>query len=187
MESWLLIVIHQIIFQGMFALKNIVLSKKLGVNIRGHNREATIATNAFALFIIISLTISYLEPAFGKIKLISGSVAMTAGITLAVLSILISAAALVSLKDSWRVGVIKEQRTELVTTGIYGFSRNPYFLSYALMFFAYTILLQDIILLSLSTVCLFLIHKMVIKEEQYLLSVHGDSFLKYMDSTPRYL
>lgn len=187
MESWVLIVIHQLVFQGMFILKNITLSKSLGVNIRGKNPEAISSTAAFALFIIITLTISYFDPTFAQIELIRSDAATAIGIILAGSSIVIAAAALMHSKDSWRVGVIEEQRTELITTGIYRFSRNPYFLSYSLMFFSYTILLQNAVLLFLSIVCLFLVHKMVLKEEQYLFSVHGESFMEYKGSTPRYL
>lgn len=187
MEPWLIIAIHQIVFQGMFALKNITLSKKLGINIRGKNPEATLSTIIFALFIITSLAISSIAPTLGQIELASSNTAMIIGLTLAVLSTLISAAALISLKDSWRVGVIENQRTKLITTGIYKFSRNPYFLSYSLMFFSYTILLQNIILLSLSIICLFLINMLVVKEETHLFSVHGEEYLEYKNSTPRYL
>ena len=37
------------------------------------------------------------------------------------------------MKDSWRAGIPDKDKTELVTTGIYRFSRNPAFLGFDLM------------------------------------------------------
>lgn len=187
MKLWTLMLLHQLAFQGMFVLKNITLSRKLGVNIRGANPEAVLSTITFALFIIISLAISLFDPAVGQRLAGSLDPAMVAGSTLALLSLVISAAALVSLKDSWRVGVIDDHRTQLITTGIFRFTRNPYFLSYILLFFSYTILLKNIYLLLLTLFCLFLIHRMVLKEESYLSAVHGESYQEYTRSTRRYL
>ncbi len=42
-ETWVVILLHQIIFQGMFIVKNINLSRKIGKQIRGKNQEATIS------------------------------------------------------------------------------------------------------------------------------------------------
>ena len=89
--------------------------------------------------------------------------------------------------DSWRVGVLEDQKTELVTTGIYRFTRNPYFVSYFLMLAAYTVLLQNFILFGLSILGFLFVHKMIIKEEKYLYSVHGDAYVEYKTKVPRYV
>lgn len=39
-----------------------------------------------------------------------------------------------NMRDSWRVGVSKTDRTELVTSGIYQISRNPAFLGFDLLY-----------------------------------------------------
>ena len=38
------------------------------------------------------------------------------------------------MKDSWRAGIPDKDKTELVTTGIYRYSRNPAFLGFDLMY-----------------------------------------------------
>ncbi len=103
------------------------------------------------------------------------------------LSLLIAAASLFHLGDSWRVGVLEEQKTQLVTTGIYAHSRNPYFVSYIIMFAAYTILAQSAILLAMLLASVALIHAMIKKEEQYLLASHGQAYEEYMQNVGRYL
>ncbi len=183
----LIIVIHQLIFQGMFVLKNILLSKKIGKSIRGKNKEANFSIAFFILFIGAAAGLSTLDQAPAQIHLLGKTVAIISGLGLLLLNLIISGASLMNLKDSWRVGVIDNQKTELVTAGIYQFTRNPYFVSYFLMFAAYTIILQNLLLLVLSVIGFFFVHYMIIKEEKYLSSIHGQAYLQYKSKVARYL
>ena len=187
MKLWLVILFHQIIFQGMFFAKNISLRKKTGNEIRGKNKEANISIYLFITFITLALGMSFFQLSFGKVQILSGQLALHLGLTLLLLNILVSAASLLHLKDSWRVGVLEDQKTILVSNGIYRFTRNPYFVSYLLMSAAYTILLQNLLLLGLSVILFFAIHKMIIKEEEYLYSKHGDEYTQYKAKVPRYI
>ncbi len=171
----------------MFVIKNTLLPKKTGKQIRGKNIEASLSIFFFTFFIIVAVVISFIAQPFGKIQLLNNDVAMNLGLGIIFLNLIVSAASLINLKDSWRVGILENQITELVTVGIYRFTRNPYFVSYVLMFVAYTILLQNLVLLGLSISGLFFIHKMITKEESYLYSVHGDSYLKYKTKVPGYV
>ena len=170
----------------MFVLKNIILHKKIGKAIRGKNIEATISIAFFAFFIGVAVVMSFFNQPFGKIKLLNNLFAMIFGLGLLFLNLVVSAASLINLKDSWRVGVLENQKTELVTTGIYRFTLNPYFVSYFLMFAAYTVLLQNLILFGLSILGYLFVHKMIMKEEKYLYSVHGDAYMEYQTKVPRY-
>ena len=187
MKLWLIILLHQIIFQGMFFTKNISLTKKTGKVVRGKNKEANISICLFITFIILAFGISFFQLSFGKVIILSDHLTLYLGLTLLLLNILVSGASLLHLKDSWRVGVLEDQKTTLISNGIYKFTRNPYFVSYLLMFAAYTILLQNLILLGLSVILFFAIHKMIIKEEEYLYSKHGDSYTHYKAKVPRYI
>lgn len=186
-DLWLIIILHQAVFQGMFVIKNILLRVKTGKPVRGNNIEATISICYFACFIIISLIISFLKEPFGTVQLLERSQVIYPAAVLMGLNLVVSVASLSGLKDSWRVGITEDQKTELITGGIYRFTRNPYFVSYFLMFAAYTVLLQNLLLLGLSGVGFLVVHKMVLKEEGYLLSVHGDKYRQYRQRVPRYL
>ncbi len=184
---WIIILLHQLVFQGMFLIKNILLSKKIDKKIHGKNIEASLSIGFFTNFIGISLLISLFEQPLGAVHFMSSFLSASLGIVLLCLNLIISAASLINMKDSWRVGVIEEQKTQLITTGIYRFTRNPYFVSYILMFAAYTVLLQNIVLLILSILGIVLIHLMIFKEEKFLYSIHGDSYLHYKNTVNRYL
>jgi len=177
---------HQLLFQGMFVAKNTLLRIKLQKKIRGNNREANLSIAFFTFFIGAAIVLSIIDDPPGKIGLFSQSTATVAGVILLVANLVVSGLSLLHLRDSWRVGVIEQQKTELVTDGIYRYTRNPYFASYLLLFAAYTVILQNLILLLLSCVGFFLIHSMIIREERYLQSLHGETFTSYRNRTPRY-
>jgi len=56
------------------------------------------------------------------------------GNVIAAIGVLIFVLSVVQMKDNWRAGVQREQKTNLVTTGIYSISRNPAFLGFDLMY-----------------------------------------------------
>jgi protein-S-isoprenylcysteine O-methyltransferase Ste14 len=186
-DAALIILVHQLLFQGMFLAKNALLRRKLGQPIRGDNPEASVSIAFFAAFIALSFWLAVSGHPWGYLPVLGGDAAMLLSLPLLALNLLIGLASLRDLGDSWRVGVLDQQRTTLVHSGIYRYSRNPYFLSYLLMFTGYTLLLQNTILLALSLLGFALIHMMIRREERYLLDVHGDDFRRYCQRTPRYL
>jgi protein-S-isoprenylcysteine O-methyltransferase Ste14 len=171
----------------MFFAKNSSLRCRLGIPIRGRNREATLSVGFIVLFIVISLLLGLFETTFGTFNLLKRTSALGLALTLIVTNLLVGVASLIGLRDSWRVGVLEDQQTDLIEKGIYSFSRNPYFLSYLIMFVAYTVLLQSIILLILSLVGFAMIHSMVLKEEKHLTALHGEKYRQYLKRVPRYI
>lgn len=171
----------------MFFAKNILLHRRLGMPVRGRNREAKLSVGFFVLLILCSILLSLFEAPFGTVDLMARNTALVITLALLAVNLLIGVASLVGLGDSWRVGVLEDQKTDLVERGIYRFSRNPYFLSYLIMFAAYTILLQSVILIILSLVGFAMIHLMVLKEEKHLTALHGEMYRQYKERVPRYL
>ena len=54
------------------------------------------------------------------------------------------------MKDSWQAGIPDKDKTELVTTGIYRFSRNPAFLGFDLMYVGALLLYGNLLTLGFS-------------------------------------
>ncbi|MCB1706569.1 MAG: isoprenylcysteine carboxylmethyltransferase family protein [Halioglobus sp.] len=184
-DTWL-ILLHQLLFQGMFVAKNVVLKRRLGQPIRGFNPEASLSIAFFAIFIAVALWLS-LAPGTHQTGDPARATTQAIALLLMLASLGIAAASLRHLGDSWRVGVIEEQRTALIERGIYRFSRNPYFVSYLLMFAAYTTLLASPLLLILSAIGFAMIHAMILREERYLTSTHPADYARYRRCVPRYL
>jgi protein-S-isoprenylcysteine O-methyltransferase Ste14 len=91
------------------------------------------------------------------------------------------------LKESWRVGVHQDEKTELVKTGIYAYVRNPYFSSYFIMFLGLFLIRPGLamVVLIISTIGVF--HLLVMKEETHLMNIHGKDYEEFKNSTGRYI
>ncbi|MBW2675876.1 MAG: isoprenylcysteine carboxylmethyltransferase family protein [Deltaproteobacteria bacterium] len=81
----------------------------------------------------------------------------------------------------------EDQKTELIQDGVYAYVRNPYFLSYYILFFGLFLVRPSLVILLLVGVTVFTFHKMILKEEAYLLAIHGSAYRGYKTKTGRYL
>ncbi|MBR6535335.1 MAG: isoprenylcysteine carboxylmethyltransferase family protein [Clostridia bacterium] len=92
------------------------------------------------------------------------------------------------MADSWRAGVSKNEKTALVTTGIYAFSRNPAFLGFDLVYIGILLMFFNPILFILSTLGTFIFHLQIVNvEEEFLLSSFGQEYLNYKKTVNRYI
>jgi len=185
--SPIIILLHKALFQGMFIAKNLAVRRKAGKSIRGKNREATVSIVFYTVFILVSIGLSWLQSPFGSVGVPSHTAAAFVAAIILCGSLLISAAALVGLKDSWRVGIPDQERTPLIEQGVYRFSRNPYFLAYILSFLGYAVLLQNLVILFLAAVGTVITHFMTLSEERHLTHIHGQRYASYKKRVPRYI
>ena len=91
------------------------------------------------------------------------------------------------MKDSWRAGIPDKDKTELVTTGIYRFSRNPAFLGFDLMYVGVLLLYGNLLTLSFSVFAIVMLHLQILQEERYLVNTFGAPYQEYCRRVSRYL
>lgn len=90
----------------------------------------------FVKFIEVALKIiTYLLPVIQIISIVfySGTahiVLQFTGVVITMFGVLAFIVSVTQMKENWRAGVQKEEKTNLVTTGIYSISRNPAFLGF---------------------------------------------------------
>ena len=89
--------------------------------------EVTLKISTYVLPIIQFISILWYVGIAHITLRILGCVITAAGVLTFVVSV-------VQMKDNWRAGVQREEKTNLVTTGIYSVSRNPAFLGFDLMY-----------------------------------------------------
>lgn len=108
----------------------------------------------------------------------------------AVLALLGDAAFLVSvwtMRDSWRAGVSETDKTELVTSGIYRFSRNPAFLGFDLVYLGVLLMFFNWLLLAASLFASVMFHIQIARvEEPFLDRVFGADYAVYKRTVNRY-
>ena len=88
---------------------------------------------------------------------------------------------------SWRIGIDDENKTELVTRGVFRISRNPIFLGIRLNLLGLFLILPNAVTLVIWLVGEVAIQLQVFLEEDYLSQVHGTTYQQYQVMTSRYL
>lgn len=100
---------------------------------------------------------------------------------------LIFLVSVICMKDNWRAGIPDKDRTELVTTGIYRYSRNPAFLGFDFMYIGVLLMYFNPLTAAFSLFAVVMLHLQILEEEKFLVSVFGDAYLKYKGGVCRYL
>lgn len=100
---------------------------------------------------------------------------------------IIFAAAVITMKDSWRAGLARDDDTKMVTDGIYQFSRNPAFLAFDCVYLGILFMFFNPVLLVLSLWAMSMLHLQILQEEKYLLTVFGEEYADYKSRVCRYI
>lgn len=91
------------------------------------------------------------------------------------------------MKDSWRAGIPDKDKTELVTTGIYRYSRNPAFLGFDFMYIGVLLMYGNLLTLAFSVFAMVMLHLQILQEERYLENIFGAAYTAYKKQVFRYL
>ena len=91
------------------------------------------------------------------------------------------------MKDSWRAGIPDRDRTELVTDGIYAFSRNPAFLGFDLQYIGVLLMFCNLLTAAFTVFAVSMLHLQILQEERYLTATFGRAYLDYRHRVFRYL
>ena len=91
------------------------------------------------------------------------------------------------MKDSWRAGIPDRDRTELVTDGIYSYSRNPAFLGFDLQYIGVLLMYCNLLTGMFTVFAIVVLHLQILQEERYLTATFGTAYLDYRHRVFRYL
>ncbi len=94
---------------------------------------------------------------------------------------------LMSFGRSFRVGIDAEQPDQLVTTGVFGFTRNPIYVAFASILVGQFLIFPNWILLTYVVVGTLVFHRQVLREESYLKQHYGQAYADYCQRVRRYL
>jgi len=114
--------------------------------------------------------------------------ARIAGGCLCVTGTVIFITAVQTMRDSWRAGVPDTDKTELVTDGIFRYSRNPAFLGFDTVYLGVLLMFFNPLLLVVSCFAMLLFHLQIVNvEEDFLMVTFGDDYLAYRKHVNRYI
>ena len=88
---------------------------------------------------------------------------------------------------SWRVGIDKENRTDLVNQGLFTVSRNPIFLGIRVGLVAVFLTIPNAVTLLALGLGNALVQIQIRLEEEHLEGLHGEKYLKYKQKVRRWV
>jgi len=192
-----LLLFFLVYFLVVFVLRSYLLWKKTGVNpltfnkdddAHGYNGKVFSFISVLELIVISIYTFSdnwrdillplwYLEyPILQKI-----------GCVMLLLSLVIVWVAQSQMAESWRIGIDEENKTELVTNGLFRYSRNPIFLGIMVANIGLFLVLPNaftMLIVALSTIS---VNTQIRLEEEFLEKEFGKKYTEYKEKVNRWI
>lgn len=89
--------------------------------------------------------------------------------------------------EAWRIGVDAQEKTALITHGLYARSRNPIYFGIFVYWIGISLVFPHLLMWTSAVVCVASIHIIVRTiEEPYLVGLHGVKFSNYCLTANRY-
>ena len=108
------------------------------------------------------------------------------GLVLIITSFLWTSIAQYQMSKSWRIGIDYNEKTELISTGLFKYSRNPIFLGVLISYLGTFLIIPNILSFSIFVVTLVTIQIQVRLEEEYLESVQKENYISYKSRVRRW-
>lgn len=182
-------IIILIIFYSIYIGK-MILQKKKGIQTDQMARnkqknkvfyiELILKITTYIVVIVEIISIFAVQSQLPQVFVISGSI-------LGIIGDIIFALAVFTMQDNWRAGIAENDKTQIITNGIYKFSRNPAFLGFDCVYIGFVLMFFNLPLLLFSIAAITMLHLQIIQEEQYLAKAFGDNYINYKNKVYRYL
>lgn len=91
------------------------------------------------------------------------------------------------MSNSWRIGIDENNKTELVTSGLFSVSRNPIFLGIMLANAGLLLVIPNAFTLLIVTLSTVSINTQVRLEEKILQKSHGEEYRGYLNKVRRWI
>ena len=176
------------VFYGIYLIKQ-WRQKRRGIQTmqigRGKDAQTHTVETLMGIATVGIIPAQLLSIAFGWSHLSAN--ARFTGFCIGIVGDLIFLISVLCMKDSWRAGIPDRDRMELVTDGIYAFSRNPAFLGFDLQYIGMLLMFCNLLTGMFTVFAIVMLHLQILQEERYLTAAFGAEYLKYRHQVFRYL
>lgn len=142
---------------------------------------------ALGIYVVVQAIWADTDRILGTLEWLAHPEARTAGWTLLVASLVWTVIAQTQMGKSWRIGIDQKNRTTLVTSGLFAYSRNPIFLGMRLSMLSLVLLRPNVVTVAAALAADVLIQIQVRLEEDFLIKQHSVKYQQYMSKTRRWL
>lgn len=141
--------------------------------------------------VLLTVFLNALVPDWGKYLLPAEYLDLAgirwAGLALLHGSLLLIVVAQAQMRQSWRIGIDEKNKTALVVSGLFGYSRNPVFLGMLLTMLGLFLALPNAVTLLILALSWTVLQVQVRLEEAFLEKTHGQAYLDYAQKTRRWI
>ena len=109
------------------------------------------------------------------------------GIAFCIAGLLLLLSALMSFGRSFRIGIDKGHSQKLVTTGIFGITRNPIYMAFSAILLGQFLVFPNWMMLVYLAAAIPLFHRQVLREEVFLKERYGKEYWDYCRHVRRYI
>lgn len=109
-----------------------------------------------------------------------------AGVLLLYVTLLLFVIALRDLKEAWRFGIDRDQKSLLITEGIYGKIRHPIYTSLKMAVIATLLIFPNLYFVSVTIPVFAGLTLLALLEEDFLKENFGETYKKYAAKTRRF-
>ena len=109
------------------------------------------------------------------------------GVVLGFIGDILFTVSVITMKDSWRAGIAENDKTEIITSGIYSISRNPAFLAFDCVYAGLLLIAFNWVLLVFSVFAMAMLHLQILQEETFLSKTFGAEYAVYRSKVRRYI
>jgi protein-S-isoprenylcysteine O-methyltransferase Ste14 len=182
-------------FWVAFVLKSFLVAKKIGKSplvllkddsaygLIGFYFKLVLVSIAVYTFSLVFVSNMYIYSL--PIEWLEGIWTESIGVMLLVFSFLWTILAQWNMRNSWRIGIDTVTKTELITTGLFGYSRNPIFFGMIVSLLWLFLITPNALTAIFLILGYILIQIQIRLEEEFLFSQHGEVYVAYRKKVRR--
>lgn len=188
--------IYFIIYFGLvFVLKSLIVAKRIGKNplVLSNNDSAfgliglyfKLTIIAMFIYVLVFAFFPNLHYKFLPIILFDNLTMKCIGLGLLAIALVWTIIAQNHMRNSWRIGIDKETKTELITSGLFGLSRNPIFFGMIISLVGLFLTIPNALTGIFLILGYILIQIQIRLEEEFLSIEHGQNYTNYKQKVRR--
>jgi protein-S-isoprenylcysteine O-methyltransferase Ste14 len=184
-----LAVLTIVLLLGM-VLTRVALLRRSGIRAMhfGNLDKTDFLIPPFALFYFYTVfAAAFSPPLFSTQEFFQSEGIAWGGVVLCFVGVSLLLLSLVSFGKSFRVGIDVDHPDRLVTTGIFAVSRNPIYVGFAFVLLGQVLVFPNWVLLIYLMAGIWLFHRQVLREEEFLRKHYGQEYVEYSKRVRRYL
>ena len=178
-----------VLMMGMVVTRVLMLRRRgIAAMYFGNLDKSDFLIPPFALFYFYTVfAAAFKLPLFSRQEFFHSAIISWIGVLFCAAGLLLLMWSLISFGKSFRVGIDTEHPDKLITTGVFAVTRNPIYVAFAMILIGQFLIFSNWILLVYIVAGIWLFHRQVLREEDYLKKHYGKEYIDYCNRVRRYL